>query len=110
MTAREDTGTDRGASRATDRHHPWAGRSALVIPVVVFALGLFLVYGIIDMEIPADSEEVFGPTAFPTISAIASTSEPRRTIIAESPGPPALRRSARRRIGRRRWPLGAARR
>lgn len=71
MTAREDTGTDRGASRATDRHHPWAGRSALVIPVVVFALGLFLVYGIIDMEIPEDSEEVFGPTAFPTITAIA---------------------------------------
>jgi len=70
MTAREDTGTA-GSTSAPSRHHPWAGRSALVVPVVVFALGLFLVYGIIDMEIPEDSEEVFGPTAFPTITAVA---------------------------------------
>lgn len=69
MTAREDAGTTVGAPTPA-RTRPWAGRSALVIPAVVFALGLFLVYGIIDMEIPEDSEEVFGPTAFPTITAI----------------------------------------
>lgn len=69
MTA--DTGRDTTA-RATepDRQGRWAGKSALLIPAILFALGLFLVYGIYDMEIVDDSE-VFGPRAFPWITAIA---------------------------------------
>lgn len=73
MSAQEDTSTGAGASARQPQHapHPWAGRSALVIPAVLLALGLFLAYGIADMQIPEDSEEVFGPTAFPTITAVA---------------------------------------
>lgn len=51
-------------------HGPWAGKSALIVPGVLFALGLFLVYGIYDMQIVDDSE-LFGPRAFPWMIAIA---------------------------------------
>ncbi len=46
----------------------WTGKSALVMPGLLIALGLFLVYGIVDMEV-ADDSEIFGPKAFPMITA-----------------------------------------
>ncbi len=49
--------------------HAWAGRSALVVPAVLVVLGLFLVYGIVDMEVTEDTE-IFGPKAFPTMVAV----------------------------------------
>ena len=51
-------------------HGRWAGRSALIIPGVLFALGVFLIVGISDMEIVDDSE-LFGPRAFPWMIAVA---------------------------------------
>lgn len=61
---------------AHDVHEPagphsfWTGRSGLVIPAVLFALGVFLVYGNSVMDV-ADDGELFGPKAFPWIAAIA---------------------------------------
>ncbi|MDY6997096.1 MAG: tripartite tricarboxylate transporter TctB family protein [Actinomycetota bacterium] len=46
----------------------WSGRSALVMPVLLVALGVLLIYGIADMEL-ADDSEVFGPRVFPAITA-----------------------------------------
>lgn len=52
----------------TGPHGFWTGRSGLVIPGVLLVLGLFLVYGIMDMDVAADGE-LFGPRAFPWIAA-----------------------------------------
>ncbi|WP_380169480.1 tripartite tricarboxylate transporter TctB family protein [Jannaschia sp. R86511] len=49
--------------------HRWAGRSALVVPALLVGLGVFLVYGVVDMEVTDDSE-LFGPTVFPTMVAV----------------------------------------
>jgi putative tricarboxylic transport membrane protein len=46
----------------------WAGKSALIMPGLLVALGLFLIYGNLDMEV-ADDSEIFGPKAFPWIIA-----------------------------------------
>ena len=46
----------------------WAGKSALIMPALLVVLGLVLIYGIFDMEI-ADDSELFGPKAFPWITA-----------------------------------------
>lgn len=46
----------------------WTGKSALVMPGLLVALGVFLIYGVIEMEI-ADDSEIFGPKAFPMITA-----------------------------------------
>lgn len=46
----------------------WAGKSALIMPALLVLLGIFLIYGILDMEI-ADDSELFGPRAFPWIVA-----------------------------------------
>lgn len=51
-------------------HGFWTGRSGLVVPLVLFGLGLFLVYGVVVMEV-ADEGELFGPRAFPIIAAAA---------------------------------------
>lgn len=51
-------------------HGFWVGRSGLVIPGVLLVLGLFLVYGILDMDV-ADDGELFGPKVFPWIAAVA---------------------------------------
>ncbi|MDJ0415402.1 tripartite tricarboxylate transporter TctB family protein [Rhodococcus opacus] len=48
----------------------WDGRGALIIPVVLVALGIFLVFGIIDMDGRA-GDALFGPKAFPAIVAVA---------------------------------------
>lgn len=46
----------------------WVGRSGLVIPGVLIAIGVFLIYGIIDMDV-GGNDELFGPRAFPAITA-----------------------------------------
>lgn len=46
-----------------------AGLSALVIPALLAALGVFLLVGNADMEIAGDSE-LFGPKAFPLATAV----------------------------------------
>lgn len=46
----------------------WAGKSALIMPAMLVALALVLIYGIFDMEIAGDAE-LFGPQAFPWITA-----------------------------------------
>ncbi|CAN3126657.1 tripartite tricarboxylate transporter TctB family protein [Mycobacterium sp. smrl_JER01] len=46
----------------------WAGRSALIMPALLITLGVFLIWGIVDMEV-ADDSEIFGPKAFPAITA-----------------------------------------
>ncbi|CAJ1582402.1 tripartite tricarboxylate transporter TctB family protein [[Mycobacterium] wendilense] len=46
----------------------WTGKSALVMPALLVALGCFLVYGIASMDV-ADDSEIFGPKAFPAITA-----------------------------------------
>ncbi|RAV18356.1 tripartite tricarboxylate transporter TctB family protein [Mycolicibacterium sp. GF69] len=65
------TASDRDAATA-DRPAPpqrfWAGKSALIMPALMAGLGLVLVYGIFDMEV-ADDSELFGPRAFPWITA-----------------------------------------
>ncbi|MFT4088784.1 MAG: tripartite tricarboxylate transporter TctB family protein [Gordonia sp. (in: high G+C Gram-positive bacteria)] len=50
-------------------HPAWAGRSALIIPALLIALGVFLLIGNADMEVSGDAE-MFGPKAFPLITAI----------------------------------------
>ncbi|MFA5709463.1 tripartite tricarboxylate transporter TctB family protein [Mycolicibacterium sp.] len=62
--------TDEPATR-TESAPPryfWTGKSALVMPGLLVALGLFLIYGISSMEV-ADDSEIFGPKAFPAITA-----------------------------------------
>lgn len=59
----------RGAHRAPTEQGFWAGRSALVVPGALFALGIFLVIGILDVEI-VNADELFGPRAFPIITTI----------------------------------------
>lgn len=63
-TQRRDSGTEPAAPSTTR----WAGSSALIIPALLLALGVFLIYGIVDMEV-ADDSEIFGPKAFPAIAA-----------------------------------------
>ena len=46
----------------------WSGKSALVMPGLLVALGLLLIFGIVDMEL-ADDSELFGPRSFPAITA-----------------------------------------
>lgn len=64
-----DPMTGRGTPPPGPPPHRWAGRSALVVPAVLVALGLFLVYGVVDMQVTEDTE-IFGPKAFPTIVAV----------------------------------------
>ncbi len=54
-----DTGTRAGAL---------TGRSGLVVPVLLVALGLFLVYGTVTMKVP-DTATSPGPQVFPAIVA-----------------------------------------
>ena len=73
-TRRHDTDTDTGTGTGTGTESAapprsrWAGASALIVPALLVALGVFLIYGIVDMEI-ADDSEIFGPKAFPAIAA-----------------------------------------
>lgn len=46
----------------------WTGRSGLVVPALLVALGLFLAYGTITMEVPATATSP-GPQVFPSIVA-----------------------------------------
>lgn len=66
MTISDHEATE--AAKPTPPQHFWAGKSALIMPAMLVLLGLFLVYGILDMEI-ADDSEIFGPRAFPWITA-----------------------------------------
>ncbi|MGB3484334.1 MAG: tripartite tricarboxylate transporter TctB family protein [Mycobacterium sp.] len=65
-TTDRDLDTGSGEPPAPQRF--WAGRSALVMPGFLILLGIFLSYGIATMEV-ADDSEVFGPKAFPSITA-----------------------------------------
>ncbi|MEE2058800.1 tripartite tricarboxylate transporter TctB family protein [Rhodococcus artemisiae] len=65
MTTDEHDTTLEPAPRPTGR---WVGKSALIMPALLVVVGLFLVYGIVDMEI-ADDSEIFGPRSFPAIAA-----------------------------------------
>lgn len=47
----------------------WAGRSALIMPALLVVLGVFLVVGIQDMDV-SGKDSLFGPKAFPWITAI----------------------------------------
>lgn len=47
----------------------WAGRSAFVVPATLFAVGIFLIVGIVNIDI-VNADELFGPRAFPTIAAV----------------------------------------
>ena len=58
-----DTAPDTGRTRTF-----WSGKSALVMPGLLLALGLLLIFGIVDMEL-ADDSELFGPRSFPAITA-----------------------------------------
>lgn len=59
---------DPASTTVPQPQHRWAGRSALVVPAVLVAVGVFLVYGILDMQV-TDDTELFGPKAFPSIVA-----------------------------------------
>lgn len=48
----------------------WAGRSALIMPAILVGIAIFLFVGIGNMKVAGDSE-LFGPKAFPTITAVA---------------------------------------
>ncbi|QDO90371.1 tripartite tricarboxylate transporter TctB family protein [Ornithinimicrobium ciconiae] len=52
------------------QHGFWTGRSGLVVPAIIIALGFFLIYGINQMEV-GDEDTLFGPKAFPWIAAVA---------------------------------------
>lgn len=52
------------------QHSFWTGRSGLVVPAIIAALGLFLIYGIYAMDV-GDDDTLFGPRAFPWIAAVA---------------------------------------
>jgi putative tricarboxylic transport membrane protein len=65
MTTHHD-GATTAPARPSKRQ--WAGKSALIMPALLLGFGGFLVYGIIDMEI-ADDSEIFGPKAFPALTA-----------------------------------------
>jgi len=58
-----DAAPDTGRTRTF-----WSGKSALVMPGLLVALGLLLIFGIVDMEL-ADDSELFGPRSFPAITA-----------------------------------------
>lgn len=55
-------------SRSDTPHGFWTGRSGLVVPAIMALLGLFLVYGIVEMDVAEDGA-LFGPKAFPWIAA-----------------------------------------
>ncbi|MGF0312163.1 tripartite tricarboxylate transporter TctB family protein [Rhodococcus sp. IEGM1428] len=57
------TTTDTGTSRSF-----WTGRSGLIVPVLLVALGLFLVYGTVTMQVPPTATSP-GPQVFPAIVA-----------------------------------------
>lgn len=59
-----------GTVTPTGEHSFWTGRSGLIVPAIILGVGLFLVYGITQMEIAGDGE-LFGPQAFPWIAAVA---------------------------------------
>ena len=46
----------------------WTGRSGLVVPALLVALGLFLVYGTVTMTVPETATSP-GPQVFPSIVA-----------------------------------------
>lgn len=46
----------------------WTGRSGLVMPAVLVGVGIFLVVGIVQMDV-GENHELFGPRAFPWIVA-----------------------------------------
>lgn len=54
--------------RPTPPRRFWAGKGALIMPALLVVLGVFLILGIFDMDV-ADDSEVFGPKAFPWITA-----------------------------------------
>lgn len=56
-------------SSSTPTRPFWAGKTALIMPALLVLLGLFLIYGIYDMDV-ADEAELFGPRAFPWITAV----------------------------------------
>lgn len=57
-------------SAATAPQHRWAGRSALIMPVMLIILGAFLLYGAFDMHVVGD-DTIFGPRAVPLFAACA---------------------------------------
>lgn len=56
------------APQTAPGHRFWAGRSALIMPVLLVVLGIFLIAGINDMEVSGEAT-LFGPQAFPWITA-----------------------------------------
>ncbi|SNS36579.1 tripartite tricarboxylate transporter TctB family protein [Rhodococcoides kyotonense] len=46
----------------------WTGRSGLIVPALLVALGVFLVYGTVTMDVPATATSP-GPQVFPSIVA-----------------------------------------
>lgn len=54
----------------TEEHGFWVGRSGLVMVGVLVGIGIFLILGIYDMDVPDDAG-LFGPRAFPWIAAVA---------------------------------------
>ncbi|MFT3661177.1 MAG: tripartite tricarboxylate transporter TctB family protein [Gordonia sp. (in: high G+C Gram-positive bacteria)] len=64
------TSTDSPSNGDAPATHPaWAGRSALIIPALLLVLGVFLLIGNADMDVVGEAE-LFGPKAFPLITAI----------------------------------------
>lgn len=57
------------ATKAESGRRFWAGRSALIMPALLVVLGVFLIIGIQDMDI-SGKDSLFGPKAFPWITAV----------------------------------------
>lgn len=55
----------------TEEHGFWVGRSGLVMCGILVAIGIFVIMGIYDMDVPPDADTLFGPKAFPWIAAVA---------------------------------------
>ncbi len=48
----------------------WHGRSALIMPAILVGIAIFLIVGVLRMDVPDDSG-LFGPTAFPILTVVA---------------------------------------
>lgn len=65
----DSASTDSARMDTTQRQDIKRGRSGLVLAALIFALAVYLTYGILTMEIPG-SAATPGPAFFPTILAI----------------------------------------
>jgi putative tricarboxylic transport membrane protein len=48
----------------------WRGRSALIMPAILVGIAIFLIVGVLRMDVPDDAG-LFGPTAFPIMTVAA---------------------------------------